>query len=67
MAREKMLQVGFRFPETLVNRLDALVELAHVDHPGSTISRADLVRGFLIESLDRAEAKERGERKKRGA
>lgn len=66
MPREKMVQVGFRFPETLVNRLDALVELANAEHPGQTISRSDLARGFLLVSMDLAEAKEAG-RKKRGA
>ena len=63
MPREKMVQVGFRFPETLVTRIDALAEQASRAHPGRTVSRADLVRGFLIEAVDLAEARERGEGK----
>ncbi len=59
MLRQKTVQVGFRFPETLVSRLDALVEAAHEAQPGSTVSRAALVRRYLIEALDRAEARAR--------
>ena len=61
-----MVQVGFRCPETLVSRLDALVERENEAHPGRTISRADLVRGFLIAGVDLAESKQKSARKSRG-
>ncbi len=56
-ARVKMVQVGFRFPETVLSRLDESLERERGEQPGRDLTRADLVRQFVLDGLDRSEAR----------
>ena len=49
------VQIGFRFPKALIERIDRHTELLREERPGMTVSRADVVRILLIEALDRRE------------
>lgn len=54
---EKMVQVGFRFPAALVSRLDAQIARGKEQNPGRGLTRADLVRQFVLEGLARMQGK----------
>jgi hypothetical protein len=51
---EHTSQVAFRFPEELVERLDAYAEQRATELRGVRVTRADAVRALLEEGLDRA-------------
>jgi hypothetical protein len=53
----KTVQVAFRFPEALVERLDAHAKRLEAEQPGLTFTRADVVRVLLTRGLDEAEAR----------
>lgn len=58
LEREKMVQVGFRFPQDVLERLDARIERDEERNPGrKPLTRADLVRQFVLEGLARSEGK----------
>lgn len=56
---EKTVQVAFRLPESMVERIDAYVDKQRQGLPGVSFSRADAVRYLLTRALDLAEGKDR--------
>lgn len=50
-------QIGIRLPDVVLARLDRAVATARQDQPGLNLTRSDLVRQFLLEGLQRAEAR----------
>ena len=51
---EKIKQVGFRFPESLIMRLDAYAKKMEGEMPGLRFTRADAVRVLLEKGLTEA-------------
>lgn len=54
---EPTVQVAFRLPESLVERLDTFVERQREALPGLNFTRADAARILLMRGLDAAEAR----------
>ena len=54
-ATVKMIQTGFRIPKDVLDRIDRRVREMSLERPGHSFSRADLVRQFVLEGLDRLE------------
>ena len=57
--KEATVQVAFRLPESLVERIDRHVERMNGANPGLDFSRADAVRSLLTRSLDEIEGVKR--------
>ena len=55
---EKIRQVGFRFPESLIKRLDAYAKKMEAQMPGLRFTRADAVRVLLEKGLKEAGVQE---------
>jgi len=53
---DKTIQVAFRLPPNLLDRLDRHVVRMNAENPGLEFSRADAVRSLLTRSLDALEA-----------
>jgi hypothetical protein len=58
-AKEETEQVAFRFPKSLVKRLDRYATQLAEDHPGLEFSRADAVRTLLTRALDEVEGNDK--------
>jgi len=52
--------VNFRFPLTLIDRIDRHVERLRAEQPGVKVDRSDVVRLLLIRGLDDVEPKKAG-------
>jgi hypothetical protein len=61
-ASERGVQLAFRVPAELVERLDAHAERLSREHPGLEFTRTDAVRTLLTRALDEIE----GEKKRGG-
>jgi predicted DNA-binding protein len=55
-ANERGVQLAFRVPADLVQRLDAHAERLSRDNPGLEFTRTDAVRTLLTRALDEIEA-----------
>lgn len=63
----KMVQVGVRLPETLIGKIDREIELEKKERPGTRITRADVMRELLVQSLDQRQSfREEAEREAKG-
>lgn len=68
MSEEKaspLVQVGIRFPVSLLARLDERVAKEQAQHPGRTVGRSELVRKFVFEGLAELDREEEPVRRKR--
>jgi hypothetical protein len=52
MKKECTVQVAFRLPETLLNRLDRHAERLAVANPGLTFTRVDALRTLLARAFE---------------
>ena len=63
--KTKTIQVAFRLPEELLERIDAYADRLSKATPGLTITRADAARMLLTQALDAAEPQGAGKTKRR--
>ena len=67
MEKDAMVQISFRVPPTLIERLDGWAERRSREVPGRTVARADVMRELLSEALDRLDEESKSKpRRKRG-
>lgn len=67
MEKDAMVQISFRVPPGLIERLDGWAERRSQEVPGRTVARADVMRELLSEALDRLDEESKPKpRRKRG-
>lgn len=59
MAGEPTKAVNFRFPISLIERLDEQVERLREEQPGLKIDRSDVVRMLLLRALELEQPRKR--------
>ena len=59
MASEKTSPVGFRLPDSMLERIDEYVARLAKVQPGVGVSRTDAVRALLLRALDVVEREQR--------
>lgn len=52
---DRQIQVAFRLPPELIERIDAHATRMSTQHPGLTFTRADAARTLLTQALDAIE------------
>jgi hypothetical protein len=53
--KDEMKQIALRLPPSILDRVDAHADRLKRTHPGMTVSRADAMRGLLLDALSTAE------------
>lgn len=51
--RGRAAVASFRLPPDVLQALDTLVARMQAEHPGLRVTRADVVRGLILEALGR--------------
>lgn len=64
--KEKTIQLAFRLPESMVDRIDDHAKRLTVANPGLEFVRVDAVRSLLGRALDDVEAETEHDTKRRG-
>ena len=57
MDHDATQQTAFRLPTALLARLDQYGARLRAEHPGMTVTRADVVRMLLTKALDEADSR----------
>jgi hypothetical protein len=63
--KEKTIQLAFRLPESMVDRIDEHARRLTAANPGLGFVRVDAVRSLLGRALDEVEAETDGKRRTR--